>query len=257
MEGGNDNILSKCRVDGTNGGNGIEIDQTGGIFGNNDHVSHCKVTDAFSEGILVRGHDNEVDHCTVVNAGLDGIVLDDLVACFFDTVSFCKVIDAQEHGFLLLADNLVLSKCRVISPAVNGIRDEGCTGSEFASCAVIKAGADAIATAGTSQDGSIHDCKISAPTGTGLFVQGDSMTVGHNKVSQSLSDGIGVHCSNSTFTSNTANACAHDGFALLAGDHDTLSGNKAHGSGNFDLDDIVGDLTNVVDGTNKFGTSGP
>jgi parallel beta-helix repeat protein len=257
IEGGNDNTLSKCRVDGTNGGDGIRLDQTAGDFGNDHILSHCTVTDAAVDGIVALGNDHLLDHCKVVNPGQDGIVLDDLAHCFFDTVNSCKVIDSQRHGFALLAADLKLTKCRIIAPVGNGILDLGCTDTEFDSCAVTKAGGDAIGTSDLSHGGSIHHCKLSAPTGDGLLVQGSSMTVAHNKLSKSLADGIGLHCSNSTFTSNTVSACAHDGFALLAGDHDTLTSNKAHGSGNLDLDDIVGDATNIVDGTNKFGTTGP
>src|SRR5262249_11192205 len=207
-------------------------------------------------GIAVVGADQTIDTCTVTHAGQDGIVLEDLAHCTFDTVSNCKIIEAQNHGVVALAANLVLSKCKILSPVANGVLDLGCTDAEFASCSVSKSGSDAIGTSSLSSGGSIHDCKLTTPGFDGLLIQGDSMTVDHNTVSHSLGDGIGVSCSNSTFTGNTVSASTNDGF-VLTGDHNTLSGNKAHGSGAFDLDDQVGDPSNVVDDTNKFGTTGP
>jgi parallel beta-helix repeat protein len=255
-EAGNDNRFEKCIVEGA-GGRGIMDISLGGNFPHDDTVLKCTVTGAAADGIAVTGHDHLIDHCTIKHPGGNGITCDDVTHCDHDTITHCKVDGAGVHAISISGTNLVVASCKTTNAVGIGIFDVGGFLDEITKCTVAHVGSAGIACGNQTVQVSIHDCKVSASGDDGIALNGMSHVVQKNKVSKAGDDGIDIFADVCTVTGNKVSASVGDGFVLSHGLNNTLSGNKASGSGGFDLDNVVNDPSNVVDGTNKFKTVGP
>lgn len=275
-----DSVLSKCRVEGTtsdgicleNGSNdvvekcivtdvgtrGIALVNAGGNVPHDDTVTHCKVTGSGGDGIVALGEDNLVDHCTVLDPGGRGLSADDVLVCKTQTFTHCKVTGALSDGIAITGVSEIVSACKVVKCTNIGIVDLGGFLDEIDGCKVTKAGTVGIATDLQTIQVSVHDCKVTAATNDGIALTGMGHVVADNKVSKAGEDGVDISAAACDITGNKANGSTADGFRLSAGaNNNSLSFNKAHGSGGFDFDDVSGDGTNEVDSTNDFGTVGP
>jgi len=277
IEGGSTNILvSNLTLQNSADSSGVVI-----MFSSDIHLEGCKVLDVAFDGVGVLLTFNVwITNCSIKNVGLHGIelVTADCV------ISGNTIKNAVECGVLVVGERNTVDSNVIKSTGFAGIQ----LGDSPATCEdslvlenTIRESLDGIYVDATAIDCSILDNTIKEPLSDGIEVQ--SLAVGHvidgntvkkpgdsgfeldalnlrvtrNKVKKSVDDGFFIqwNAAECLLYGNIAKKCADDGFQVDGTDN-SLVGNTATGSGDFDLQDANPAGSNAyVD--NTFGSIGP
>ena len=214
--------ISDCGSDGIRFGEDVPV--SGG------QIASVKIKHCGSDGIQLTGQNLVVSKCKVSAVDDDGFETDDESA---GPVRFedCKVSGAGSDGFLLSGPGTTAVDCSAKNCRDDGFDVEG-AGSHVENC--VAKGSDSRGFGVDDVDGvAVVSCKATGNGDEGFQLQNST---------------------NSQFDSCTAKKSGAAGFSLTGtSTGNTLTGNKASGSGTFDLDDVSVGPNTLTD--NQFRTT--
>jgi Right handed beta helix region len=259
-------LLERCVVDEA-GNEGIFLF---GLLG--CEVRRCTVR-ACSDGLLVASSTAvEIQRLRAENIGFTGLNVS--APCDGLEVQRSRFVDVGSAGIVTSADDGRFSRNVVLDS--NGFGIQAAAGSErnifdrqrvvgsdsaafdlngqaheLTRCRAAKVNEHGIRCAGTGGH-LVQDGRITTTGFTGLLVElgSEGCVVLDNRITHSAGDGMRIVGDFTTLTGNTVNSSAADGF-FIESFGNSLTENKAHGSGLFDLRDTAGASTYV---DNVFGT---
>jgi hypothetical protein len=256
VDGGVGVKLVRCIVTGA-GGAGIQLG-FGAQAADVCLVQRCTLTGCGGDGIAVSGQFNTIDRCTVMKSMGDAFRMDTgSPGTSNTTFQDSKAIQPGGAGLVVNGDGIFFLRCKVDKPGGYGAHVVSGNVSLVHDCRFSKTGLEGVFVTGAATSAAVTGCKVSGSTGDGILVGDDGASVSGNKVSGSKGSGFAIVGDNGTWAGNSATGSQADGFVLIAGSaNNHLTGNKAKGSKNFDLDDQSGGA-NTVDPDNHFKTTSP
>jgi hypothetical protein len=191
-------------------------------------VHHARLVDV-GTGMIVNSDDGQFRHDLVVGAIGSGMEFSG--SAERNVLDHERVVACGGEAFVLGGSQQEARGCRAVKPG----------GSAFL-----------LADAGGHL---VQDGRATSPGAYGILLNGGCIqcTLLGNRVSHAAENGIDTEADQTILEDNVATGSAIDGFHIGSGlNH--LTGNKAHGSGEFDLRDIHGGSTYIDNDFKTVGT---
>lgn len=256
LDGGHNQTLEKCIVKG-GVGDGIALGTGTAEAVDDCLLLQCTLDKVGGDGVSVNGSNNVFERCLVLKPGGNGFVEDTTTPGLMNRFDRCKVVQPGAAGFLVRNDNATLSRVRVVKSTGDGVLLESGIDAAVEDSRIVKPTGAGVRVLGGGA--ALSDGHVSGALGDALVIGADSPTVTGWKLSGAKGNGCSMAGNNGSFEDNKVSGSGLNGFVLEDGAQgNVLSGNKASGSGEFDLFDDSGDpqANDYEDNNNKFKTIG-